>query len=85
MPRKTRRRKQIAQLHKQKDQQIPPSISEKSKAIDTPVNPFSDDTQTTNYFVKDLRKSVVIVVIILMFEAALYFAAQYDIFSSIKL
>ncbi len=88
MPRKTRKEKIAATIHKRKEKPVvlSPVTEKKSDLVlenkrttspsHTPgsakKSPFASDDKTKEYFMTDLRKSLIVVFLILFIEVALY-------------
>lgn len=83
MPRKTRREKLAATVHKQAEKTVEPQ-DQVQPAVKVKKSPFASDDMTKEYFLKDLRKSLIIVSVIIFVEFALYFANLSGILTSVN-
>lgn len=90
MPRKTKKQKIAALLHKTQRQimvkeepsiQVEIPVNEESTKVD--IQPKDNTIDSSDYFKKDLVKSVAFIVSIISLEILLYFATMNNYFKSI--
>ncbi len=82
MPKKTRREKQLAHLHKKyrllhfNDPVVRPNHETRLPFDKIPI-PIKEETNVVGYFLADLKKSLSIISIIITLEISLYFASMF--------
>lgn len=77
MPRKTKKQKILAALHKQNIFEIKPSMAQGTPPIAINAPKISESiikSPEHSYFFSDLRKSLILTAIVVALEIALYFA-----------
>lgn len=85
MPKKTREEKRLAQIHQkyrilQLETPVKYAEDKPAKVNKTVLTPSPEEISTVKYFYTDLKKSLILILVIITLEFSLYFASMFTYF-----
>ena len=85
MPKKTRKEKRLAQIHQkyrilQLETPVKYAENKPLKVNRTVLAPSPENISTVKYFYADLKKSLLLILVIITLEFSLYFASMFTYF-----